>query len=274
MRATIYILLAFSLLSLSCEDDDSLEDTQSIDPLPEETITPSYFSLVTSDLWEYDVTADEIENTSETLEVSGSTTVNGSEFTNFETSTESISFMNNLFSVGALAEIDGRLLYTGSINIPLDADNQITVDVPPFTLYNSSLEINGSNIDQTTQTITQEVENIPLTITTTVTSISGGILDNVTINSYNFSSVLVSNLNINVLVTAEVFGIPITILPSQDVFVVTNTYALNVGLVNSEVDFQYELSDLSQTGIEIPFPQSAQNSSSQTIASFEVAGDD
>ncbi len=279
MRFLSYAFLVLTLFIMGCEDDDPQNTiVEIIDPTPqeeEEVSQPlSYFSLFQDDIWEYDVTVDEMESTPETLEVIGTTTIDGALYSDLEASAESASFMNILFAAGALTEVDGKLLYTGEVAFPLDEENEILLDVPLFTIYDSAIESADILVDQFTQTITQEIENIPVTVTAIVSSTSGVILNNQTLNGLTFESTLSSTIEINVSITADILGIPVAVLPSQNVFVISNIYGENVGLVQSNVTFEYEFIDVTPFGIELPFPQTASATTDQLITAFEVTGDD
>ena len=58
------------------------------------------------------------------------------------------------------------------------------------------------------------------------------------------------------------------ILPSQDVIVVDNYWAKDIGLIRSNSDFNYELSDFSGLGVDLPLPQEADILTTQNLVAF------
>ena len=275
-----YTLLALSLFItfISCSDSD--EDTQSTTDMSEsedqmeDATVYSYYSLTTGDNWQYDVTTDDMDTTQDNLEVIGLTEINGTNFTDFESNVDSAGFITNLIAAGGLVESEGTLRYSGEVTIPLDETNNISLLIPEIKLYDQSITTAGTQVDQITQTITQEIEGIPVTIDAFVTSTSGNTIENSSINGVTFPRVLTATLTINATISASILGVQVTLLESQDVIITTNTYAQNIGLVNSDLDFQYEFEDLSSFGVTLPFPESASSFTNQVITTYDVAGDD
>lgn len=300
-KLTIFLLLFAAALIVSCNDDDtnttddtsqtmggddgsSSDDDGGDDDASDDddggaddgdTSSLRYYSLAMGDRWEYDVETQDMEATRDSLSVAENTVIEGEEFSTFEASLVSNGFMTAFLANGALRETDIRLLYTGAITIPF-AENEIELELPITPLFDQAAAL-GDELSSVTQTMVQEIEQagmvIPLTITATVTTVQAGLEENVMVGPFTFDSVISASLNMTATITAEVSGIPIIVLQEQPVLAVNNTYAQNVGLVQSTVNFNYEFVDLTPFGIELPFPQTASLSSAQTIASFEVSAD-
>lgn len=278
MKSYTYLLLLLIIPLYSCDNaSDEAEDIIDIATDGDEEETPvlySYYSLTTGDNWQYDVTLDENEPTQDELEVTGPVTINGEVYTDLEASVESTGFMTNLFANGALAEANGILRYTGEVTVPLDAQNEVTLEIPVIKLYDEAVQIAGNPVDQVTQTITQEIDGVPVTIDAVISTTSGSTVENLVVNDILFPRVIKATFTVNATITATILGVDIAILPAQDVIIANNTYAENVGLVNSDLNFQYEFIDLTPFGVELPFPQSTENFINQIITTYEVAADD
>ncbi len=281
----LIIATCFLFITCSTNDDvaDSTNDTNQTDNTDSstddttdttDTVTPnSYFSRTQGDQWNYESTTSMNETTQDTLVVVGDVVINNDTFTDLEVNMGNGGFMTGLFSTGGLREIDAVLEFTGSLVFPIDDINEITIEIPLITLYDETVAA-GILLDQVEQTVTQDIDNIPVTITTAASTYSAGIDQNVTINGNTFNQVIKGNLLINTTITATIIGIPVTILEAQDIAVIENMYAQNVGLVASDFSFNYEFVDLSPFGITLPFPQTGNGSSQQLIVSYEVAADD
>lgn len=145
-KLTIFLLLFAATLIVSCNDDDTntTDDTSETkggddgsssdddggdddasnddasngdDGRADDGNTSSlrYYSLAMGDRWEYDVEAQDMEATRDSLSVSENTVIEGEEFSTFMASLVSNGFMTAFWANGALRETDTRLLYTGAI---------------------------------------------------------------------------------------------------------------------------------------------------------------
>jgi len=247
-------------------DDDTDDQNDQMEPL-------SYFSLTAGDQWNYESTTDMNETTQDTLSVIGDVIIDDVMFKDLEVNMENGGFMTGLFSTGGLREENTILEYSGAISFPLDDMNTIDIEIPLLKLYDESIP-QGMLIDQIEQVVEQEIDGTPITVTTVVSSYSQGLNQNVTINGFPFESTINSNLTINATITATLLGITVTVLEPQDILVVENAYAQNIGLVSSDLNFNYEFVDLSALGITLPFPQTGSGTSQQLVVDYEVAGDD
>lgn len=289
-----YFLLLFTAsLLIGCNDDEPSntdDDSEMMEEMmeeesendnddddPDETdATFRYYSLAMEDHWEYEIESESMESTSDTLTVSENTVIEGEDFSTFNSSAVRAGFMTNLLASGALRETETQLLYTGTITIPFE-ENEIELSLPITPLFDQTAVI-GDELSSFTETIVQEIEQagmtIPLTITATITTVQAGLEENATIGPFTFERLISGSLNIRASITAEVLGIPIILLQEQNVLAVNNSYAQDVGLVESTVSFNYEFEDLSPFGIELPFPQTGSQESTQTVISYEVSADD
>jgi len=79
------------------------------------------------------------------------------------------------------------------------------------------------------------------------------------------------NLEINTQIQLGGTTLTLPILAPQDVLVVENYYAANIGLVFSRETLDYSLADLSGIpGLEIPFPEQNTTVTTSELTSFEI----
>ncbi|RMB60507.1 hypothetical protein EAX61_06710 [Dokdonia sinensis] len=278
MKRSFLLLLIFSLAIFtfaSCNDSEDSDDVMEMgtdddqgDDENEES-TKSYFSTTQGNRWVYDVSVDQMPATRDTLIVVAPVNQDGTQFTDLEASETSTGFMTGLLSNGLITEDNARLTYTGSITVPVDPTNPFTIDIPASVVYDES-QIAGTVLSVNEQTITQDLNGFPITIDVTAETRQLGVVQNYTVGTMTFDSVIQSELAVSATISTVVVGIPVTVLVPQEVLVATNTYAEDIGLVDSTVSFQYEFIDLTPFGITFPFPPTASNVTTQQAVDIMV----
>ncbi|NQY06506.1 MAG: hypothetical protein HRT68_10070, partial [Flavobacteriaceae bacterium] len=85
-----------------------------------------------------------------------------------------------------------------------------------------------------------------------------------------YNDILKSKFIINITVTATIdpIPIPITVLPAQDLLTIDNFYANNIGLVDSDTVFRYDLNDLP---VDLGIPDNVTTTTTQEITDYTVA---
>ncbi len=274
MKLSYIFSIAFAAipLLLSCDAQDEAEELIEVVTNPGDE-DYSYYSLSTGDSWIYDVTVDNLDTQEDFLAILSTTTNGGATFAQFEGADTNIGFMSTLLGNGALSESNDILRYTGALVVTLDGENEISLDIPLLALYDENATI-GDQVDELRQTVTQEIDGVPVTVDATITTEYLGIAENFAVNGFVFNRALSARFTVNVTITATVLGVPVTLLTPQDVIIATNAYAENVGLVDSTLNFDYEFVDLSGFGIVLPFPETSSNIIVQQVTSYEVAADD
>jgi len=272
MRNYTYFLglLMASIFLFSC---DSKEEANEIfDDLEDEIIfSDTYFSLFVGDTWRYNVAVDAMPATKDTLTVvNDQNTPIG--FAKLEASPTSTGFMTGLFGNGFIENQNTKLVYQGSLELPVDPDNPIQINIAEAIVYDIELP-SGTILSTIEQTVTQDVNGFPLTIDIVATTHQLGLLENYVVNGQTFEKALQSALVVTATISTEILGIPITLLNPQEVLVVENTFGINVGLVASTSTLDYEFVDLTPFGITLPFPPSATTVSVQEIDSYELTSD-
>ena len=269
------LLLTFSCSTTDDDGGDTTDDTSGTTDDTGETgeIFSDYFPLDLGTYWTYDNVGQ--ETTRDSLFVTETVIIDSETFTSFNAEIPATAFMTSLFSNSDARTTETEFMITGSISGPeVEGFPEIDIPIENFLLYVIDA-LEGSELSSFSGTISQVIMDIPIDIDYVVSSSQGASLDSYIAGTETFDDVISSFITINLAITAqvEVFPdvfIPVPILSSQDVLVATNYYAAGVGLVYSEVLVEYELQDLSDFGIELPFPSSASNTSTQTIDTYLI----
>ena len=180
-----------------------------------------------------------------------------------------------LLSQNLVRTVEKQLILNGELNTsPIDGLPIIGIPLNDVVLFNAETAPN-TVLSSIENEIKQEVKGIPIVVEYGIHSIQGGFLTNYAVDGQIFEDVISSQIVVTLIVTAEIEIFPgiiiqIPILTEQDVMIVTNYYAANIGLIFSEVLIEYELEDLSGTGIELPFPSQASSATFQSIDTFEI----
>lgn len=264
-------ILLTTFICLSCDTNDDTNNM--IDSFEDDIIfQDTYFSLFVDDTWRYTVTLDAMPATRDTL-----TSVNDPNapvgFAKLEASPTSTGFMTGLLGNGFIEDLNTKLIYQGSLDLPVDPDNPIQINIPEAIVYDIDMP-SGSILSTVEQTVTQDVNGFPLTIDVVATTRQLDLVENYTVNGQNFESAVQSSIVVTATISTELLGIPIILLAPQEVLVVENTFGFNVGLIASTTTLDYEFVDLTPFGITLPFPPTATAVSVQEIESYEVARDD
>lgn len=273
MKNYAYLLgfLIASFFFMSCDSTD--EANEILEDL-EDTILfeDTYFSLFVGDTWRYNVSVDAMPATKDTLTVLNDQNAPIG-FAKLEASPTSTGFMTGLLGNGFIQELDNKLVYQGFLDLPVDPDNPIQIDIAEAIVYDLQMP-SGAILSVIEQTITQDLNGVPITIDVVATTIQRNIITNYTVSGQTFEKAVQSSLLVTATISAEILGFPVTLLNTQEVFVAENTFGLNVGLVASTATLDYEFVDVSPFGITLPFPTSATSVSLQEIDSYVVTLND
>jgi hypothetical protein len=268
-------LFLFLCITVSCSSDNG-----DLEPVNQEN-NANYFPLVAENTWSYnnvqETEGEENQESTDVLTVNSTTTIFGNTYFNFLQDEIQEGFTTALFANGAVRKDNSKLIYKGTLNFEFDGIDPIEIHITDATVYNKTA-IEGMQLYELNNTVTQTIMDIPVTISFTIRTEDAGQLENLTVGTEEFTDVIASKVIVNVDISAsfDILGTPVTIpiLMSQDVINATNYYASDIGLVYSDVLFEYQLEDLSQFNIELPFPESATINSTQSITDWNVTLED
>ncbi|MDP5100380.1 MAG: chorismate synthase [Nonlabens sp.] len=253
-----FLLLSIAILLTACTSDDSASDTSF-----------SYLPLSVNNSWTYDVTTG-------TTVVTDMLTVNsttGSRYTLTSNPTPGNGVMTNLLTSGELNEDGGKLVANGSFSLANLGFGNFNVAIVNGVLNDQNAG-NGTETFTTSGMFSETVQSFNLVFNYTAKNIQRADLATLTVNGTTYNDVehsqLIINANIVSPITVANITQNITLMRAQDVIVIDNYWAKDVGLIKSDNQLDYMLEDFSSFGIMLPVPQAADLLSVQTLTSFTV----
>lgn len=262
MKKILMLLLTVGLIA--CNSDDDSNDTA--------TITTNYFPTSANSTWTYSNT-DQNGDTEDSMFVNGTEQTNGNTYTNLDTEATANGFMVGVLTNNLVRRDGGQLIINGELSAPIEGFPEISIPLNDVVLYNANVAT-GEALSTLSDNFTETIMEIPLTFEYTTTSIQGAALETYTSGNETYTDVIRSRIVLNLSVsTSIVIGattLVVPILSAQDVLVVDNYYAADTGLVFSQATIDYQLEDISTTGIELPIPDSDTQVSTTTLASFSI----
>ena len=244
-----FALIATFLLAGCSSNDDNDGGDYNNDP-----IIGNYFPSVANNLWIYDVentssTNPEIDfdNESDFLKVN---TATGNTFTlQVDNNNNDIPYgtMNEILSAGTLTMGESTLSYSGSLELP-DEFSQFsnqTISLQNVLLYDLNAS-NNSVLTEVSDTIEEQLmlaENtVPLVIDYTLTTKKISTSNSMTVSGESYSNVIKTRLELNVTiyVVIPVLG-NMNVISNQDVLVIDNYFAEDIGLIKSEAEQSYDI---------------------------------
>ena len=232
-KSLICLLMLGVCLFTSCADDDN-ENSQN---------NTNYFPLATSNSWNYQNTftsqdQDDMES-EETLTVTDSSEVGGNTLYEFETSNPlNAAPTTNALSNGSLYKQNSSLIYNGAFGLGLPEFPELNFEIQDGKIYDKNASA-GTELFAFSDTLQESIEGAPILINYTITSVMNESFEVLEVNNEIYEDVISSTLNVNMVITTEV-GIPPNFLEEEEVVEVTNYFAKDVGLIQSETDINFK----------------------------------
>jgi hypothetical protein len=258
-------LLFVLIIIVSCSTNDDKQE----DPVVE---VYNYFPLTLSSYWNYN-NENEEGIAKDSLYTSSNEVLNGLNYTKFIASEPISGFMTSMMSQNLMRTAESKLFLNGEFGTPLiEGFPDISIPLTDLIIYDKEAE-NGTLLSEEIGEISEIIDDIPIIINYTISTIQGDILDEGT-GAFSSNKVLTSSiiLNLSISTNIEILGtvIVIPILQAQDVIKTTNYFASGVGLIFSESLIEYELEDLSSLGIDLPIPSEDSSSATQNINTYQI----
>ncbi len=257
------IFLVFVAIFISCSSDDDTSGNDTVE------YVFNYFPLTNNTYWTYNNDAEQTTS-QDSLYIAGIEEINGISYTILGAQQPATAFMTTFLSQNKVRATDTQFLLTGEIGAPIDGFPEISIPLDDVILFDKNA-IANEVLSEFVGEIEQVINEIPVTITYILKTVEGESFE----NYQSYTDVLSSKIIVNLAIIAEfevipgVF-LPIPILQSQDVFTVTNYYANSIGLINSETLTEYQLQDLSEFGIELPFPSEDSRTATQILNDYFI----
>lgn len=252
-------MAAIGLVVTSCEGDDAANAGTNF----------QYFPLTVANSWDYDVTTASTIVT-DVLVVSSSS---GASFELDSTPVVANALMTGVLSNGTLTGTGGKLLGTGSLDFSFQGIDDLNVDVENAALYDQNATPNQV-LFTTNGSSTQSLQGIDINITYTATTIQKAAVANMMVEGASYNDVIHSQLIINATIGSPItvagFTTNVSIMESQDVFIVDNYWAKDIGLIKSNSQFSYQLVDLTGLPVTLPIPANSSVLTVQTLTNYNI----
>lgn len=252
------LILFFGLSS--CSNDDNASN------ISEST----FFPLASTSSWEYDVDLDKENIGHDVLFVSGETTINGKKYQQIKSSDLPTGFYTTILNTNNLRKEGDKLLLTGTTGLGANDFLTLDISVNDFIIFKENSDSN-TQLSVISGSIEESLQEIPVKIDYQLTSVFQESLSNFSVpGKQSYSNVkvikLIANLKVSTVYIVPVINTPltITILEPQDVVISTQYYAEGIGMIYAKTQINYNVSDFSQFGLELPIPQT----NSSTIEEF------
>ena len=262
-----YSLLSLTMLTLgliSCGDDDTTPNTNN---------TAAYFPLNLNSSWSY-TNESEDQISQDNMFVVGTQQDNGVQYTNLDTQELNPGgFMVGLLTQNLVRKETGKLIVNGALGgVPVEGFPDISIPLNNAVLFDPNAQP-GSQLNFVSGTLEETIMELPLIIQYASTTTQEETLTSYSTDSETFTDVIHSSIILNIEISIEIPAINqlIPILVAQDVLVIDNYYAANIGLVFSQETLDYSFVDLENNPfLEIDLPEQNTSISTATLTSFEI----
>ncbi|WAC02347.1 hypothetical protein N7U66_00950 [Lacinutrix neustonica] len=276
----IIFLCISTALMLSCSNEgvDVGNNTSS-----ESSVEGNYFPSTVNDFRNYEVSNTTTLNMETTISSDSLYVVsqNGTTFMlEVNEGMPANGILCGILSSGTLTRSNSSLALNGSFSLPEEIASLFNFEIAlnNLVLFDASAE-NNTVLSTTTNTISQDFNGLPVTITYLLSTTARGNFDNLMLNDAIYNTVTASQLalNLSVSTTISVGGFPITItlLEPQDILISTNYFADTIGLVQASSEIKYQISAtaiaaLEAAGQTLTIPASGSSTNIQNLTTFSV----
>jgi len=240
-------------------NDDDTDDTVF-------NYAPSHLPLSAGNYWTYDVEITDpqtstVTQSRDSLYVNTLTTINNLTYTDLDASATSSAFMTTFFAQNYIRTENEKLHVQGTFDLDLSSlgGNVHTIDINDAVFLDPNANVDTqlySDSGSITDPVTINGQNVTLTIDYTVKTVQKESLATMDVNGVTFNDISKSNLIISAKIDAQlsVGGFPVTVnvAPLQDINIVENYYAYNIGLIQSDNTFNIDLNPTVANQLGIP----------------------
>lgn len=278
-KKIIFLCISTALvISCSTEGVENSNNTTS-----ESTVEGNYFPSVVNDFWNYEVSNTTNLDMETTLSTDSLYVVSQNTNTFMLEVNEGMpanGILCGILSSGNLTKSNTNLVLNGSLALPEEIASVFNFEITlnNLVLFDASAE-NNTLLSSTTNTISQDFNGLPVTITYLLSTKALGNFDNLSLNDTIYNTVTASQLTLNLSVSTTIsfggFPINITILEPQDILVSTNYFADTIGLVQASSEINYQISAtaiaaLEAAGQSLVIPDSGSSTNIENLMTFSV----
>lgn len=160
------------------------------------------------------------------------------------------------------------MIGNGTVDFGIQGLDNLTLEITDGIMYDQNANPD-TELYTTSGTSTQIIQAYDLDISYEITTVQLASVAQMNVNGTNYTDVIHSQLIINAAI-GTVILVPIPLLSAQDVIVIDNYWAKDVGLIKSDTQLDYTLEDLSFLGAVLPVPQSASILTEQDLTAYSI----
>lgn len=267
-------MLTWSVLAImiaGCSSDDNGQ------PTPPSTST--YFPTNSNQYWVYEVTSEEAPTSRDSLYILGEEQINNKTYHRVKAREPFFGFYSSALNNNAIREESGKLMVTGSFSIPgFEELIDLDLSLNDFIIFDENAS-NNQQLSMISGETQQNLGDIPMQITYVLRTNALNTIPSFTAaNGQVYTNVKPMKVTLRLDIRATLgpplspLPIPITVavLDAQDVAFSTSYYVENIGVVQTETNLQYQLSQLILTFLpdELPIPPSGSSSSLEKLVDY------
>ncbi|WP_116787454.1 hypothetical protein [Flavobacterium psychrotrophum] len=232
MKKLVYTLAGFvTLLSISCsKDDDSNSNSGDTAFLP----------LKAGNYWVYDVSS-AAQSERDSVYTNHDTIIGANSYKKIQTgNTTPSGFFSNVIKNNGIRKDGDALKLSGGTAVNFSAEFPFSIAVTDLVVFKESATA-GQELGAVSGTVEQQYEGQPFTLTYKLTTIADQTLPSYSVGGHNYTNVKKVKAVVNLSITYSLEGFPVTVLTPQDVVTSYQYYAENIGVVNVETAFKYNI---------------------------------
>ena len=273
-----FILLALGLLIMSCSNDDNSNNTAEVTEevivdesgnTPPDEGSPDYMQDTNGNFWVYETQSIQGDGR-DSLYIANDTVINNVSHKKYKTGQPATGFYSTMLTGGAVRKSDGKVMVTGNLNLDAGMGMPLNINLENFIIYDENAGAN-QQLSINNGTVNQEIEGMNVSITYILSSQSKEIIGAYTgVQGKTYNDVKPVEIRLKMQINVNYSGFVIPILPMQDVLISTQYYSADTGAVHIMSDLQYEFTDMSGFGVELPVPQTGSVQQQEILVNHKI----
>ena len=280
------VALIATLFFASCSSNDDGDSNNN------EPVIGDYFPSTVGNLWTYNVESvnqedSDLDYTTTDFMTVGAQTGNSFTLVANNNLTPAGGTMNAILADGTLAKGESTLSFSGNLELSEEFSN---FSLSSISLQNVELyDLNASNnevLSEFSNTLNEQFDldgsMIPITINYALITKKISTSNSLTVDGESYSNVIKTKLilSLEVIAALDLLGTgnpsDYNLLPTQDVLIIENYFAENVGLIKSEANQSYVLNEglvetLTSLSIDLGLPAESHVENTQELDSYLIA---
>jgi hypothetical protein len=261
-----FCLILICLINFACSEDDGTDLPGTTPPIE----IDNYFPLVVGNTWDYTNTVMSPEQddfvASETLSVVSFVELGPLEEYAFDSDNPQNSGpVISALDQGTLSKSGDQLIFNGDFEFEVEGFPSLEIGLENAAIYDLSAT-NGTVLFSESGSADETIQEVPITLDYEFETIMGETLNSYTVNGTTYNDVIHSQIILTLEIKAVVF-LEITVLTEQEVVVIDNYFAKDIGMISSETEIRFDFIEIEQ--VPIPF-EDLEFDVTQSLESYNV----